>query len=444
MAYAPRIKGLDKYVPQIIPSDIDLGDLGDVTITAVADNELLAYDSGSGEWINQTANEAGLQTSLTFSTGLTNAGGTITTNDSQIDHDALLNFVANEHIDWTNATQNLLTTGSIEGDSLRVTGTTNDMTITESSDDFLISNSNSSKAIKFSVGSQSNIFQVRESNNDGQVRITNDSAQNIGTDVFLLDGEYNTSIASSMFKMNPTLSSGTFGLMYFRPTINNSNTHRAFWIAPNWANNTNSALDVFYYAPGSNTAGFDQTLTIFNDLSNNQWFNGATGDTITYNGFKIGRARTVADIGSGAPDLIETSITITGGATQFGANGSITQKGLTFSGFGTASGNVTVKALEADGGLFDFQFDEAANSKVRFGAGNDASIGYDGTDMVIDTALVGSGVLKFANATNWTANGTNTVTISNVAPSGVGTATISKWLTVKDNAGTVYYIPAWT
>jgi len=32
----------------------------DVTITSVADNELLAYDSGSGEWINQTATEAGI------------------------------------------------------------------------------------------------------------------------------------------------------------------------------------------------------------------------------------------------------------------------------------------------------------------------------------------------------------------------------------------------
>jgi len=32
----------------------------DVTITAVADNEVLAYDSGSGDWINQTAAEAGL------------------------------------------------------------------------------------------------------------------------------------------------------------------------------------------------------------------------------------------------------------------------------------------------------------------------------------------------------------------------------------------------
>jgi len=34
----------------------------DVTVTDVADNEVLAYDTGTSEWINQTAAEAGLAT----------------------------------------------------------------------------------------------------------------------------------------------------------------------------------------------------------------------------------------------------------------------------------------------------------------------------------------------------------------------------------------------
>ena len=38
---------------------IPLDDLSDVTITSPADNELLAYDFSSGEWINQTPTEAG-------------------------------------------------------------------------------------------------------------------------------------------------------------------------------------------------------------------------------------------------------------------------------------------------------------------------------------------------------------------------------------------------
>jgi hypothetical protein len=45
-----------------------LGELTNVTITSVADNEVLAYDSSSGQWINQTASEAGLATSGNLST----------------------------------------------------------------------------------------------------------------------------------------------------------------------------------------------------------------------------------------------------------------------------------------------------------------------------------------------------------------------------------------
>ena len=54
------------------------------------------------------------------------------------------------------------------------------------------------------------------------------------------------------------------------------------------------------------------------------------------------------------------------------------------------------------------------------------------------------GTVTFNDGDQWTANASGTVTISNVAPSGVGTATISKWLTVTDVGGTVMYIPAWT
>jgi len=42
----------------------DLDDIGDVVITTPADNEVLSYDTASGNWINQTASEAGLQAVL--------------------------------------------------------------------------------------------------------------------------------------------------------------------------------------------------------------------------------------------------------------------------------------------------------------------------------------------------------------------------------------------
>lgn len=52
------------YMVKQAVSGNDLDDLGDVVITTPADNEVLAYDNGSGDWINQTAAEAGLEPAL--------------------------------------------------------------------------------------------------------------------------------------------------------------------------------------------------------------------------------------------------------------------------------------------------------------------------------------------------------------------------------------------
>ena len=48
-----------------------IDDVQDVTVTSVADNEVLAYDTSSSKWINQTAAEAGLSTASATET-LTN------------------------------------------------------------------------------------------------------------------------------------------------------------------------------------------------------------------------------------------------------------------------------------------------------------------------------------------------------------------------------------
>jgi hypothetical protein len=70
-----------------------IGELTDVTISSVADNEVLAYDLASSEWINQTASEAGLATSGDLTThssdtsnphGVTAAQAGATTTSNQI------------------------------------------------------------------------------------------------------------------------------------------------------------------------------------------------------------------------------------------------------------------------------------------------------------------------------------------------------------------------
>jgi len=64
-------QSIKAYVDAQVATANELTELTDVTITSVADNEVLAYDTTSSKWINQTAAEAGLVT-LTGSETLTN------------------------------------------------------------------------------------------------------------------------------------------------------------------------------------------------------------------------------------------------------------------------------------------------------------------------------------------------------------------------------------
>ena len=67
--------------------------------------------------------------------------------ESLIDHDLLANFVANEHIDWTSASDNLLTTGSITGDGFEIDATSSH-TITDNSDVLEVTNPNGDGEVK--------------------------------------------------------------------------------------------------------------------------------------------------------------------------------------------------------------------------------------------------------------------------------------------------------
>ena len=72
------------YVDTQLLSLDTLGELTNVTITSVADNEVLAYDNGTSEWINQTASEAGLATSGNLTTHTSSSSNPHTVTASQV------------------------------------------------------------------------------------------------------------------------------------------------------------------------------------------------------------------------------------------------------------------------------------------------------------------------------------------------------------------------
>lgn len=75
---------------------IAINELNDVSISSVASGQILKYNGTN--WVNNTLDEAG------------------------ITHNALTDYVANEHIDWTSTTENLSTSGTAATGALTVTG----------------------------------------------------------------------------------------------------------------------------------------------------------------------------------------------------------------------------------------------------------------------------------------------------------------------------------
>lgn len=80
---------------------------------------------------------------------------------------------------------------------------------------------------------------------------------------------------------------------------------------------------------------------------------------------------------------------------------------------------------------------------LRAGAASRKVVLYDsGYNEIISVTDAGTPPVAFATAASWTANGTVATTMTSLGPTGAHT-TIQKWLTIKDNGGNTYYIPAY-
>lgn len=116
----------------------DAGTIDAVTLTnSVVDaGQLLGIDlsglANAGDYISVNVSNATDGQLLFFSSGaLVNQAA------STIDHDALTNFVANEHIDWTSTTENFSTTGTFSSGAATIINdsTVSDTLILQSSED---------------------------------------------------------------------------------------------------------------------------------------------------------------------------------------------------------------------------------------------------------------------------------------------------------------------
>jgi len=120
----------------------DAGTIDAVIITnSVVDaGQLLGIDlsgiANAGDPISVNVSNAQDGEVLTFSSGVL-VNQTVSVNSSSIDHDALTNFVANEHIDWTSTTENFSTTGTFSSGAGTIVNdsTASDTLILQSSED---------------------------------------------------------------------------------------------------------------------------------------------------------------------------------------------------------------------------------------------------------------------------------------------------------------------
>ena len=179
---------------------------------------------------------------------------------------------------------------------------------------------------------------------------------------------------------------------------------------------------------------YSDGVNVYNAVS---MVDGVDAPTATDNGGMVhitgGKGGSTSGFGGG--------VAILGGGATAGAGGWVTIAGQSATGLAGAAGGLV--SLTGGAGANDATTNGPGGMVTITGgaAGAGAGAGAIGGDIQL-TPGVGSGGparVDFTNAS--TANGTATVTISNVGP-GLTTATISGWIALKVN-GTLSYVPYW-
>ena len=326
-------------------------------------------------------------TSLVAGTNITLATNTLNVDDA---------FLINNGND--------VTTGGLEADYFHISATAAH-TITDSSDDLVITNPNAVGDIKFNIKTgedvQHDFLQVIGNAVDSQVRVgaTTGTMMTGAGGLLSFQGSYTSTGIKALLGFSPTIVAGTTVALYCSPTINTSNTFRAFQLAGTFGSNDRS-LTMLHFEPSAHAYNYDDNYAMWRAVGNRIFFAYEQTDdsNVNYNWIVMGGAVTIGNLGEGTDnvDFSETMIKLNGGATRnMGTQGSLNQLGLEFSGFGTSSGlqaGDSIYAMKADGGTFHFD----DNTYLELGTGGDARIYYDATDLIIDSQVVGSGTVDLA------------------------------------------------
>lgn len=297
------------------------------------------------------------------------------------------------------ATNNLLNVGTLNLNA------TSDHTIADSSDILILTNPNSQKGIYFNTGNgtvSGNHFFFNPGGNGAFEIVPSGSYNPTGafTGMIKVGGTWEiNSIHSAMdFSPNST-GSGQFIGFFVHPTI--AVGAIAFRYAPTLSASISSTSTHTLLQSQFPTSPPDKTTTFtdYDDGKNRTVLGGATATTnATFNGFKLGGTLGALSFSGQDTNVTDYILKLSGGVSEASISGTATAKqyGIYMTGFGgTQPTNGEMYALLANGGLFSHKYDyNGTTSGILLGAGEDAGIGYNGTNLILEPDLVGGGAVQ--------------------------------------------------
>lgn len=208
------------------------------------------------------------------------AESNVTQHVAAIDHDSLLNFAANEHIDWTSTSSNFSTTGTLASGNATVTGTlgvTDNVTVTRSSPNLYLQDTGTNFAtIRFYTststervtlrGNAAGSFIVETGGPSPVTALTLDSSQNatFAGDLTLSAGDLEVTTGLGRFGGSTDPASMTTGVVLYNGTAPSAGAANAIALYSKDLSAGNTMLGIYTEGSpvGTGTPTQDRTVAV--------------------------------------------------------------------------------------------------------------------------------------------------------------------------------------